>query len=187
MELHIRVVIEKNRYKKIKNDENLDWLDNFIDEIYRVAKNNTAHYMFCSFHNIDIFKQTIQKKFTVKNIITWIKNQSSLGDLKGNFASKTEFIIFFQKGRRLINGKRDPNVFEYKKTGNKLHPTQKPVDMTEYMLSKFGDEGDIILDPFMGSGTTGVACINTNRNFVGMELDEDYFKIAEKRINDTKH
>ena len=106
---------------------------------------------------------------------------------KATLHQRLNLLYFFQKGRRLINGKRDSNVFEYKKTGNKLHPTQKSVDMTEYMLSKFSDEGDTILDPFMGSGTTGVACVNTNRNFIGMELDEDYFKIAEKRINDTKH
>ena len=68
------------------------------------------------------------------------KNSASMGDLKGDFAPKTEFIIFFQKGRRLINGKRDSNVFVYNKTKNKLHPTQKPVDMTEYMLSKFSDK-----------------------------------------------
>ena len=54
--------------------------------------------------------------------------------------------------------------------------------MTEYMLSKFSDEGDVILDPFMGSGTTGVACINTNRKFIGIELDKEYFNIAKKRI-----
>jgi len=55
------------------------------------------------------------------------------------------------------------------------------------MLSKFSDEGNIILDPFMGSGTTGVACINTNRNFIGMELEEKYFKIAEHRIEQAKN
>ena len=102
--------------------------------------------------------------------------------IKGDFAPKTEFIILFHKGRRLINGKRDPNVFEYSKTRNELHPTQKPVDMTEYMLSKFSDKGDIILDPFMGSGTTGIACKNLNRNFIGMELEENYFNIAKERI-----
>ena len=169
-------------YEKIKGDQNLYWLDDFVEEIFRVSKNNTAHYMFCSFHHIDIFKQAIQKRFKVKNIITWVKNNTSMGDLKGDFAPKTEFIIFFQKGRRLINGRRDSNVFEFNKTRNELHPTQKPVDMTEYMLSKFSDEGNVILDPFMGSGTTGVACVNTNRNFIGMELDEDYFKIAKERI-----
>ena len=170
------------RYEKIKGDQSLHWLDDFVEEIFRVSKDNTAHYMFCSFHHIDTFKQAIQKRFKVKNIITWVKNNTSMGDLKGDFAPKTEFIIFFHKGRRLINGKRDSNVFEYSKTRNELHPTQKPVDMTEYMLSKFSDEGDVILDPFMGSGTTGVACINTNRKFIGIELDKEYFNIAKKRI-----
>ena len=172
----------KVKHKKIMGDSNLDWLDDFVDEIYRVSKQNTAHYVFCSFHHIDKFKQAIEKKFKVKNILTWVKNQQSMGDLKGDFAPKTEFIIFFHKGRKLINGKRDPNVLEFKKTRNELHPTQKPVDMTEYMIGKFSDEGDVILDPFMGSGTTGVACKNLNRRFIGMELDEDYFNIAKERI-----
>lgn len=174
-----------SRYEKIKGDQSLDWLDDFVEEIFRVSKNNTAHYMFCSFHHIDVFKQAIEKRFKVKNIITWVKNNASMGDLKGDFAPKTEFIIFFQKGRKLINGKRDSNVFEYNKTRNKLHPTQKPVDMTEYMLSKFSDEGNVVLDPFMGSGTTGVACMNTGRRFIGMELEEKYFNIAEQRINEA--
>ena len=172
----------KTKYEKIKGDSNLDWLDDFVDEIYRVSKPNTAHYVFCSFHHIDKFKQAIERKFKIKNILTWVKNNKSMGDLKGDFAPKTEFIIFFHKGRKLINGKRDPNVLEFKKTRNELHPTQKPVDMTEYMIGKFSDEGDVILDPFMGSGTTGVACLNTNRRFIGIELDDDYFNIAKERI-----
>ena len=172
----------KTKYEKIKGDSNLDWLDDFVDEIYRVSKPNTAHYMFCSFHHIDKFKQAIERKFKIKNILTWVKNNTSMGDLKGDFAPKTEFIIFFHKGRRLINGTRDPNVLEFKRTQNKLHPTQKPVDMTEYLIGKFSDEGDLILDPFMGSGTTGIACINTNRNFIGMELDASYFEVAKDRI-----
>ena len=172
----------KTKYEKIKGDSNLDWLDDFVNEIYRVSKPNTAHYVFCSFHHIDKFKQAIEKKFKVKNILTWVKNNTSMGDLKGDFAPKTEFIIFFHKGRKLIKGKRDPNVLEFKKTRNELHPTQKPVDMIEYLIEKFSDKGDLILDPFMGSGSTGVACINTNRNFIGMELDENYFNIAEERI-----
>ena len=172
----------KSKHEKIKGDSNLDWLDDFVDEIYRVCKPNTAHYVFCSFHHIDKFKQSIEKKFKVKNILTWVKNNASMGDLKGDFAPKTEFIIFFHKGRRLINGRRDPNVLEFKKTRNELHPTQKPVDMTEYLIEKFSDEGDLVLDPFMGSGTTGIACINTNRNFIGMELDASYFEVAKDRI-----
>ena len=66
----------------------------------------------------------------------------------------------------------------------KLHPTQKPVDLMEWLIKTYTNEGDTVLDFAMGSGTTGVACKNLNRNFIGMELDKNYFDIAEKRINE---
>ena len=69
---------------------------------------------------------------------------------------------------------------------NKLHPTQKPVPLFEYLIKTYTNEGDTVLDNCMGSGTTGVACVNTNRNFIGMELDENYFNIAQTRINSIK-
>ena len=172
----------KNKYDKIKGDSDLNWLDDFVNEMYRVSKPNAAHYVFCSFHHIDKFKQAIERKFKIKNILTWVKNNTSMGDLKGDFAPKTEFIIFFHKGRRFINGKRDSNVLEFAKTRNQLHPTQKPVDMLEFMIEKFSDEKNIVLDPFMGSGSTGIACLNKNRNFIGIELDEKYFNVAKERI-----
>lgn len=68
---------------------------------------------------------------------------------------------------------------------NKLHPTQKPVKLCEYLIKTYTNEGDTVLDNCMGSGTTGVACKNLNRNFIGIELDPKYFKIAEKRINEN--
>ncbi len=175
------------KYDSIKNDNSLDWLDCFVDEAWRVSKENTAHYVFCSFHNIDVFKQSFQKKFKIKNILVWEKNNTSMGDLKADFAPKIEFILFLQKGRRFIEGKRDPNIFKFARTGNKNHPTEKPVDLNEYLLSKFSSENDTILDPFMGSGTTGVACKNLNRNFIGIELDETYFNIAKERIYDKSN
>ena len=63
-----------------------------------------------------------------------------------------------------------------------LHPTQKPIGLMEYFIRTYTNEGDTILDNTMGSGTTGVACMNTDRNFIGMESDAEYFKIAEERI-----
>jgi len=108
-----------------------------------------------------------------------------MGDLKGDFAPKIEFILFIQKGRRLINGKRDPNIFKFSRTGNNLHPTEKPVDMFEYLLSKFSNENDMILDPFAGSGTTGVACKNTNRNYILIEKEPEYIDIINKRLNNN--
>jgi len=65
----------------------------------------------------------------------------------------------------------------------RVHPTQKPVDLCEFLIRTYSNEGDIILDNCMGSGSTGVACMNTNRNFIGIEQDEKYFKIAQQRIN----
>jgi DNA modification methylase len=66
-----------------------------------------------------------------------------------------------------------------------MHPTQKPVALFEYLIKTYTNENDLVLDNTMGSGTTGVACVNTNRNFIGMELDDKYFEIAEKRINEA--
>ncbi|CDC41104.1 putative DNA (Cytosine-5-)-methyltransferase [Clostridium sp. CAG:352] len=67
-----------------------------------------------------------------------------------------------------------------------LHPTQKPVALMEYLIKTYTNKGDLILDNCMGSGTTGVACVSTNRNFIGMELDENYFNIAKERIEKAK-
>jgi len=67
-----------------------------------------------------------------------------------------------------------------------LHPTQKPVALMEYLIKTYTNEGEVVLDFTMGSGTTGVACKNLNRNFIGIELDPDYFKIAEARINERR-
>lgn len=69
------------------------------------------------------------------------------------------------------------------KQKNELHPTQKPVDLLEFLINNSSIENDNILDPFMGSGSTGVACQNTNRDFIGFELDEHYFQIAKERLN----
>ncbi|MCC0783505.1 site-specific DNA-methyltransferase [Clostridioides sp. ES-S-0108-01] len=69
-------------------------------------------------------------------------------------------------------------------TRQQLHPTQKPIDLLEYLIKTYTNEGDLVLDFTMGSGSTGVACINTNRRFVGIELDEKYFNISSKRLSE---
>lgn len=79
-------------------------------------------------------------------------------------------------------GKSKSNVLEYKKDNDNYHPTQKPVSLLEDLIQTYSNTGDTILDFTMGSGSTGVACVRTGRNFIGIELDENYFKIAEKRI-----
>jgi DNA modification methylase len=86
----------------------------------------------------------------------------------------------------LPNGcKFKSNVLEYKKDYEGLHPTQKPILLLEDLIKTFSNENDLVVDLTMGSGSTGVACKNTNRNFIGIEKDDKYFEIAEKRINGT--
>ena len=69
---------------------------------------------------------------------------------------------------------------------DRLHPTQKPVALLEYLIKTYTNEGDIVLDNCMGSGSTGVACMNTNRHFIGIELDKKYFEIANERLKTKK-
>jgi DNA modification methylase len=86
------------------------------------------------------------------------------------------------------DGTRYPRSVLYFKTAEdegKYHPTQKPIALYEYLIKTYSNEGDTVLDPCMGSGTTGVACMNTGRNFIGIEKEENYYKIAEQRISTT--
>ena len=85
------------------------------------------------------------------------------------------------------DGKRYPkNLIKFNRDKDKLHPTQKPVSLCEYLIQTYTNEGDVVLDNCMGSGTTGIACLNTNRKFIGMELDDTYFEIAKKRIEEAR-
>jgi site-specific DNA-methyltransferase (adenine-specific) len=76
-------------------------------------------------------------------------------------------------------------IIEFGLDKDVVHPTQKPVELMEYLIKTYSNEGEVVLDNCMGSGTTGVACVNTNRNFIGIEKEEDYYKIAEQRISST--
>ena len=175
----------KIKYNKIKNDNNIDWLFLSLKHFKRVLKENSHCYIFCSFHFLNKFIDYSKEHFTLKDILIWEKNNHGSGDLKGSYAPKYEFILFLTKGRKELNGKRDPNIFKYNKTNNNFHPTQKPTDLLEFLITKSSQEKDIILDCFMGSGSTGVAAKNTNRKFIGIEMDKNYFDIAKNRIEGT--
>jgi site-specific DNA-methyltransferase (adenine-specific) len=99
----------------------------------------------------------------------------------------TEFKIKYASTFNLWEGnKYKSNILKYKKDYTGHHPTQKPILLLEDLIKTFSNEGDNVVDLTMGSGSTGVACVNTNRNFIGIEMDENYFKIAEKRINESQ-
>ena len=82
------------------------------------------------------------------------------------------------------NGERNPlSILSFNRDASRVHPTQKPIALLEWLIKTYTNEGMTVLDNCMGSGSTGVACVNTNRNFIGMELDENYFEIAKERID----
>jgi len=174
----------QKKFSKFSNDKDLGWLDNFIEDCFRVLKDNTAIYMFCSWHNIDIFKQSLERHFKLKNIIVWEKNNHGSGDLKGAYAPKHEFVLYAHKGRSLFREKRIPDVMKFDKihSSKLLHPTEKNIDMLSVFVKNNSDEGQTILDPFAGSGTTGVACQNLNRNYILIEKEPEYIEIIKQRL-----
>lgn len=85
------------------------------------------------------------------------------------------------------NGNYPRQIIEFKSEGNTVHPTQKPVPLMEYLIKTYTQENETVLDFTMGSGTTGIACVNLNRNFIGIEQDQKYFDIAKKRIDEASN
>lgn len=172
--------------KPILNDNAnyYELLDETLKECYRVMKDGTAIYIFCGYQKIDGFVELVKKYFHYKNILVWNKNNWSAGDLKGNYGTKTEYVIYATKGRHILNGRRDHNVLEYKRipSTQAYFKFQKPLPLLEFLIEKSSNENDTILDPFMGSGSTVVASNNLNRFGIGIEADENIYKIAVKRI-----
>ena len=180
---------KEDRFDKIKNDKgNYMLIQDYLEECHRIMKDNTAIYCFCSWHNIDFFKNEFEKHFKLKNILVWNKNNHGTGDLKGSYAPKHEFILFGHKGRTLLREKRIADVIDCPKiSSNKLtHPTEKPQDLLEIFIKQSSDVGSIIFDGFMGTGSCGIVAKKLNRNFIGIELDEKYFNIAKDRLENIK-
>ncbi len=175
---------EKGKFKntKVINDNNLDWLDEFVEESYRVCKN--AGLIFCNWQNYDKFKQAFEKKFIIKNLIVWDKDWFGLGN---NFRPNHEFIMLICKTNIKTKSNNLSNILKFRRiTSQKmLHSCEKPVALLKLLIEELTEEGDIILDSYSGSFSTGVASVGTNRKFIGYELDEKYFEIGRNRLIDA--
>ena len=115
--------------------------------------------------------------------LTVVSKITKQGTSSKNYGERKENNEYFQENG---NYPRSIQLISSKGEGKKVHPTQKPVTLFEYLIRTYTNKGDTVLDNCMGSGTTGVACQHLNRNFIGIELDENYFKIAKERIEKTK-
>lgn len=157
---------------------------NLFTEYNRVLKDTGRVYFFTDWRGYAFYYPLLSEHIPVRNLIVWDK-KSGAGN-QYNFSH--EFMIYATKKPICQGGS---NVWREtafssgaKKTnGEKVHPTQKPVELIERIITDATNEGDTVLDTFMGSGTTGVACVNTGRKFIGMELQEKYFNIACNRID----
>ena len=162
------------------------------EEFMRVMKEPNI-YLWCNKIQIpEYFKFYVDKHKCKFDIICWHKT-NALPTYSNKYLSDTEYLLYFRKGK----GKCFPKSYDDAKTyyiapinhrdkKKYKHPTIKPLDITEKLIKNSSNENDVVLDPFMGSGTTGVACKELHRNFIGIELDKKYFEIAKKRIEETK-
>ncbi len=166
---------------KVINDDNLDWLPNLVDELYRVSKNTVC--VFCGWQNIDKFKIEFEKKFIVKNILVWNKDWFGMGN---NYRPNYELILLLCKTNVKTKSKNKSNILTYRRMSPQKmkHSCEKPVALLEDLILELSNENELVLDCFMGSGSTGEACLKTNRKFIGIELDENYYNIAYNRIED---
>ena len=127
---------------------------------------------------------------TYNDIIKYFNIDKMQGFKEFDYLQKidNEFKNKFASTFNLWEGKKyKSNILKYKKDYTGHHPTQKPVLLLEDLIKTFSNENDLVVDLTMGSGSTGVACKNTNRNFIGIEMNDEYFKIAEQRINAIKY
>lgn len=120
----------------------------------------------------------------VKSVLIWDKGVHSMGDLKASYGSKYESILFIPGQDFSFPGKRPQDIIAVSKVppAKLVHPNEKPVALIEKLINDASEPGSVICDPFMGSGTTAVACIKTGRHYIGFELDEKHYNTAQQRI-----
>ena len=161
-------------------------LQEFLEQIY--SKTKSTIIIFCSKEQVSIihsfFNEKQKKgKGTVRQLI-WEKSNPSPMNGQHIYLSGIENAIWFKKRGGTFNAHCKNTVFKYPIGRSKLHPTEKNHSLLEELILDNSNENDVVFDPCMGSASCGVACINTNRNFLGMELDQNYFEIARKRLGE---
>ena len=189
-------------FNKRRDNKRTDWVDevrsgkmfkhneikfsDWLPELFRVLKDKSHCYLMINSRNLkDLQVEAEKAGFKFQNLLIWDK-----GNVTPNryYMQGFECILMLRKGgAKTINDRGSSNILRVPNIiGNKKHPSEKPVELLEIMIRNSTNEGDTVIDPFMGSGSTGVACLNTNRKFIGIELDENYFQIAEARIKETE-
>ena len=154
----------------------------WMPKCFELLKDNSHAYFMTNLLNLkDMMSEAENSGFYIHNLLVWEKANATPNKW---YMKNCEYIIFCKKGKsKFINNCGSKTVHKYKTNKSTLHPTEKPIDLMQLYVNNSTSEGQVVLDPFMGSGTTGVACRNLNRDFIGVELDENYFNVAKTRLN----
>ena len=183
---------EDNGLRKL-DKENADILTfdliNFLEQLYDKAKSTII--IFCGKEQVSIihsFFNNKQKKGmgTVRQLI-WEKSNPSPMNGQHIYLSGVENAIWFKKSGGTFNAHCKNTVFKYPIGRSKLHPTEKNHLLLQELILDNSNENDLILDPCMGSGSTGVVALQNNRNFLGIELNQNYFEIAKNRLEGLQY
>ena len=177
------------QYVKELNGIKDGFSEQVLDELCRVMRKINI-YIFCSQKQIiPLLDYFVDRKKCNWNLLTWHKT-NPVPACGNKYLTDTEYILFFREKGVKINGEYKTKFTYYVTPLNtadkKLygHPTIKPVEILQNLIVNSSNPGDVVLDPFMGSGSTGIACNNTGRNFIGIELDKGYFDTAKARIGE---
>ena len=146
------------------------------------GKTKGSIYMFCGINQVSTIRQAMTNEGLSTRIIVWEKTNPSPMNGNNIWLSGIELCVFGKKSKAAFNLHCKNTVLRYPCGVNKIHPTQKPIALMSYIVNASTKEGDTVLDPFMGSGTTAIACIREKRNFIGFELNKEYYDKACKRI-----
>lgn len=168
--------------------------DNWLKECCRVLRDGGTIISFFSKEDISYLGWKA-KEFDIRTrtVISWHKTNPVPSFRKVNYLSACEFIWVGSKGKKAwtFNFQQQKQMHNFFETGNSSgygvtsHPTEKPETLIKWLLTIHTNEGDLVLDPFLGSGTTAVACKELGRNYIGIELNPEYVKIAEGRLRNT--
>ena len=168
----------------------LEKLQSFVSEFYRVLKKGGTAIIFFDLWKISDLKSMYDSaKFKQVRFIEWIKTNPQPRNSNVNYLTNSREIALLavKGGKPTFNSKYDNGIYQYPLYSGKdrFHPTQKSLLLFEDLIHKHSNEGDLILDPFLGSGTTAVAAKSTNRNFIGCEIDKTFFEKSVERIEKT--
>lgn len=161
------------KHMKIANDETAELAVAVIQWALTNAKHSV--YAFGRWDNVADYPKP-------KSLITWVKNNWSMGNLHHEHARQTEVAFFYARDDHKFPKARPTDVVFAPRTGNENHPTEKPVCLMQQFVEW---THGVVIDPFMGSGTTGVACVKLGRSFIGIERELEYFEIACRRIREA--